>query len=308
MKTVFFGAPDFAAESLLALIEGGHEILAVVSQPDKGRGRSGKPVPTPVGQIALEKGILLLRPEKIRDKDLEGQLRELSAEIFIVAAYGQFLPLRLLNMPEHGAVNVHASLLPKYRGASPVATAIIKGESITGISIMQMAKGMDTGPVLHMREIEIAGDDTAGSLTAKLAKLGGEALLEALDMIKEGRAVPVPQDDNLATYAPLFTKEMGLMDFSKSANEAANLVRGLDPWPGAYVNIPGGTLKIWRAASSADSHNTAPGTILSADSRGIRVACKDGVLELLEVQAPGGKRLAAVEYIKGRQVPIGQVL
>ncbi|MCL2702236.1 MAG: methionyl-tRNA formyltransferase [Defluviitaleaceae bacterium] len=306
LNIVFFGAPEFAAASLAALIKSKHKITAVVSQPDRPKGRSGKPVPTPVSVLAENAGIPILRPEKVRDNDFIAELSQIPADIFIVAAYGQFLNRKLLEMARFGAVNVHASLLPKYRGASPVASAIINGEIKTGVSIMQMERGMDTGPVLHSLEIEIDRGDTCGSLTEKLAVLGGTALLDALDLIAAGCAVPVAQNNSEVTYAPLLTKEMGLLDFNKPALAIYNQVRGLDPWPGSHIELDGRMLKVWRADIGSERHTLPPGTVISAASGMISIACGNcETIDLKEVQTPGGKRLTVSEYIKGNPIIAG---
>lgn len=291
MRIVFFGSPDFAAVSLRALLDSEHEVLAVVSQPDRAKGRSGKKTPTATAALALDMGLPVMRPDKVRDKEFGAELEKFGADIFVVVSYGQFLPTRLLDMPRHGAINVHASLLPKYRGASPIASAILNGDAATGCCIMQMDQGMDTGPVLHSRDIPIDDADTAGTLTEKLADLGGQALLEALDKIAIGRAVAVPQDNALATHAPLLTKDMGRIDFTKTAAQIHNQVRGMDPWPGAFMDHDGTTLKVWRADIVREG----------AKPLGMGVACADGFIDLLEVQAPGGRRIPTSEYLRGRR-------
>ncbi|MCL2407537.1 MAG: methionyl-tRNA formyltransferase [Defluviitaleaceae bacterium] len=302
MKIIFFGAPDFAAASLRSLLSSDkHTVCAVVSQPDRPKGRSGKPVPTPVSQMAEDAGIITLKPDNVKDAEPIALLRQFNADIFVVAAYGQFLNKTLLTMPRFGAVNVHASLLPKYRGASPVQMAIVNGEEKTGITIMQMDKGMDTGDILHAEEIPIAGDDTYHTLLDKLAVLGGKALLNAIDKINRGIAIPHPQDNAAATYAPLLTKDMGVIDFNAPPYKIYSLVRGFNPWPGTTAEIYGETFKIWHVQPTDLIHGEQVGTIIPCDNK-LQICCgNNGVLDILELQAHGGKRLTAAEFLRGRR-------
>jgi methionyl-tRNA formyltransferase len=300
MDIVFFGAPDFAAQSLRALLGSGHNVLAVVSQPDRPKGRSGQAQPTAVSALADSAGIPTLKPENVNNAEFLAELSGFNADIFVVAAYGQIMRRRLLSMPKHGAINVHASLLPKFRGASPIHMAIVNGETETGISIMQMDRGVDTGDVLHMEKIAINDADTYGTLQDKLAVLGGRALLAALEAIENGTAVRTAQEEG-ATHAPLLTKEMGRLDFTKTAREAANHVRGFNPQPGTFAEIGGSVLKIWEAAASDLSTKLPPGAVHRTKDR-LYIACKSGgMLEILELQASGKKRMRAAEYLKGRQ-------
>ncbi|MDR1705538.1 MAG: methionyl-tRNA formyltransferase [Clostridiales bacterium] len=299
MDAVFFGTPDFAADILQALIDSPHNVRACVSAPDRPRDRGKKVQPTPVRALAESRGIPVLGPEKARDKDFISELSQIPADIFIVAAYGLFLPGKILGMPRYGCINVHASLLPKYRGASPITQAIINGDAITGVTIMQMDKGMDTGDILYVKELEISPEDTTASLSNRLSGLGGAALLEALDMIEAGAIQPVPQDSSIATHAPLLTKEMGDIDFKKPAREIVNLVRALDPWPGARTEINGTLLKVWKA--EATSGSGAAGSLLPAKDA-IIIACGDGAVKLTEIQALGGRRMSAGEYLKGHSL------
>jgi methionyl-tRNA formyltransferase len=299
MDIVFFGTPAFAADILQALTDSPHNVTACVSAPDRPRDRGKKVRPTPVRALAESRGIPVLGPEKARDKDFINELSRIRADIFIVVAYGLLLPEKILGMPRYGCVNVHASLLPKYRGASPITQAIINGDAMTGVTIMQMDKGMDTGDILHVKELEISPEDTTASLTARLSALGGAALLEALDKIGAGDIQPVPQDAYAATHAPLLTKEMGNIDFTKPAKDIANLVRALDPWPGARTEINGTPLKVWKA-EAADGSGAA-GSLIPAKGA-IIIACGDGAVKLTEIQAPGGRRMSAGEYLKGHSL------
>jgi methionyl-tRNA formyltransferase len=296
MDIVFFGTPAFAADILRQLINSRHRVTACVSAPDRPRDRGKKIQPTPVRALANSHGINVLGPEKARDKEFIDGLSKIPADIFIVAAYGLFLPKSLLEMPRYGCVNVHASLLPKYRGASPITQAIINGDEVTGVTIMQMDRGMDTGDILHVKELNIAPGDTTAALTDRLSRLGGEALLEALDRIEAGETKPIPQDSSLATHAPLLTKEMGNIDFSKSAKDIVNLVRALDPWPGARAEINGTMLQVWKAEACGD------GCGVPAGVPAIVMPCGDGAVALTEIQAPGGRRMSAAEYLKGHRL------
>ena len=279
LNIVFFGSPEFAAESLTTLLGSEHRVTAIVSQPDRPKGRGGSTSPTPVSILAEIHNIKLFRPEKVRDKAFIEELSQIPADIFVVAAYGQFLNNKLLNMARYGAVNVHASLLPKYRGASPAASAILNGDETTGVTIMQMERGMDTGAILHTEEIGIDINDTCGSLTIKLAKLGGKALLRYLSS-NVGATCGRLQDPTAATYAPLLTKEMGLIDTTQPAIKIHNQVRALNPWPGAYIQTNGGILKIWSTEIIGDK------------------------IIFNEVQPPNGKRMPYAEYLKGHKILI----
>ena len=247
MKIVFMGTPDFAAGALKSLIEAGHEITAVVTQPDKAKGRSQELLPPPVKVVALEHGIPVLQPVRIKRPEEVEKLKQYPADIYVVAAFGQILSQEILDIPEFGCLNIHASLLPKYRGASPIQHVIIDGEEKTGITIMQMDAGLDTGDMLYQKEIVISPKDTYASLHDKLMVLGGEAIVEALPLLEQGKLVPRKQEDALSCYAHLIDKTMGELDFTKSAEILDRLIRGLNPWPSAYTTYHGKQLKVWEA-------------------------------------------------------------
>lgn len=247
MKIVFMGTPDFARGALDALVKAGHEIVLAVTQPDKPKGRSGQTVPSPVKEYALQKGIPVFQPERIKRPEAVEELKNYPAEVFVVAAFGQILSQEILDLPKYGCLNIHASLLPKYRGASPIQHVILAGEEKTGVTVMQMNAGLDTGDMLYKKEIPIAADDTYETLHDKLMALGGEAVTEALELLSQGKLKAEPQDDSLSCYAPLITKAMGRLDFSKDAKVLDRQIRGMTSWPSAYTYYNGKQLKIWRA-------------------------------------------------------------
>lgn len=309
MKTVFFGTPEFAVCTLDALFNSRHEVLAVVSQPDKPKGRGNKLQPTPVKQAALEKNVPVLQPGKVRKREFLTELEKFNADIFVVAAYGQIFPKALLEMPKYGCINVHASLLPKYRGASPISRAIINGDASTGVTIMQMAVDLDTGGMLYSAEIKIEHNDTSGTLHDRLAVLGGKTAVECLGMIEAGTAQRIPQDDCLASYAPMLTKNDGKIDWHKTGSEIANLIRGLNPWPGAYASHNGTVLKFWNAAPlDIGNGGKAAGVIHDISKDGVAVSCGGNSAVLItEIQAPNGKKMPAGEYVKGHSVKAGEL-
>ena len=261
MKIVFMGTPDYAAVALRALIGAGHEVTAVVTQPDKPKGRSKELVPSPVKACALENGIPVLQPRRIKRREAIEELRGYPADVYVVAAFGQILSQEILDIPPYGSLNIHASLLPRYRGASPIQHVIMDGEERTGITIMQMDAGIDTGDILYQREIGISPKDNYETLHDKLALLGGQAIVEALGLLEQGKLEPVKQDDALSCYAPLIGKEMGEIDFSGEALAIDRHIRGMTPWPSAYTGYQGKQLKIWRAepVEAEDVHGHVPG-------------------------------------------------
>jgi methionyl-tRNA formyltransferase len=311
LKIIFMGTSEFAVPSLDALAGDSnvHEVVAVVTQPDRPKGRSGKPAPPPVKEAALRHGLTVLQPERVKDKGFVGELAGYGADIIVVASYGQLLSERILNMPKFGCVNVHASLLPKYRGASPIQAAIMNGDETSGVTVMQMDKGLDTGDMILTAETPIHYDDTAQTLHDRLAVIGASLLLDALGRIADGSAVRTPQDNGSATHAGLLTKESGRIDWSMTPKRITDLVRGLDPWPGAWTVYDGQALKIWK--TSAESLTVSPfavfGQILSAGRDGITVNADKGAVKISELQAPGGKRLPAADFIKGRGIEAGKV-
>ena len=309
LKIIFMGTPDFAVPSLDALAAR-HEVTAVVTQPDRPAGRGAKTAASPVKSRALQLGIPCLQPERIKAAQALERLGSFPADIFVVAAYGQILPSAVLETPRFGCINVHASLLPKYRGAAPIQWAIINGEAATGITIMQMDAGMDTGDILLTREIPIEESDDAGTLQDKLADLGAGALTAALDLMASGQHRREPQNDALATYAPMLTKETGRIDWSASPASIVNLVRGLSPRPCAWTRQGGETYKIYSAVvcGGASGAEGPPGKILAADAaNGVRIAAGSGALRVLELQRANGKRLSAEEFLRGNSLKVGDI-
>lgn len=309
MRIVFMGTPDFAAGPLRSLIAAGHEIAAVVTQPDKPKGRSKELQPSPVKQCALEHGIPVLQPERIRRPEAVARLRTYPAEVYIVAAFGQILSREILEIPPYGCLNIHASLLPKYRGASPIQRAIIDGEEKTGITIMQMDPGIDTGDILYQKETVITPQDDYETLHHRLMLLGGEAVTEALALLEAGELKPRKQSGEESCYAPMIDKTMGQIDFSKSAAEIDRLIRGLTPWPSAYTGYRGKQLKIWKARPDAEENTLGrPGEILRVEKDAVTVAAGEGSLRILELQLEGKKRMTARDFLLGVRMMPGEVL
>jgi len=304
-RVVFMGTPEFAVPSLDALART-EEVTLVVTNPDRPSGRGRALAAPPVKREAQRLGIPVTQPEKARDP---GSVARIAAErpgLIVVVAYGQILPPSILDIPEYGCINVHASLLPRYRGAAPINWAIARGERVTGVTIMKMDPGMDTGPMLHVREMAIGEDDTAETMFPKLSSLGAQALVEALGKLREGTLAETPQDGNLATYAPMIKKEHGRIDWGKSAREVRDLVRGMTPWPSAFTDHEGKTLKI--LAASVREGGGRPGEILSVDRDGIVVACGEDALLLDKVQPEGGRTMSSRDFAQGRRVRKGDRL
>lgn len=307
LRTVFMGTPEFALGSLEGLLAAGVNLVGVYTQPDRPKGRGKKLAASPVKQLALEHQIPVFQPQKLRDPLAVAELQELQPDLIVVVAYGQILPKVVLDIPRYHCINVHASLLPKYRGAAPINKAIINGETETGVTTMLMDVGLDTGDMLVKRSLEIGSNETAGQLHDRLALSGREALEETLRQLCTGTLVAEKQDDDLSCYAPMMKKENGLIDWQKSAVEIHNQVRGLDPWPGAYTHLDGEVLKIAVTTVAADISGE-PGTILSADKTGVVVACGEGSLVIDGLQLPGKKRLSAMNFLSGRPLFTGTQL
>ena len=306
MRIVFMGTPDFAVVSLRRLVEDGHEIAGVFTQPDKPGNRKKMTAP-PVKEYALSKGIPVYQPERMRGEEPLALLRSLEPELTVVAAYGQILPEDILGVAKLGSVNVHASALPKYRGAAPINWAILNGERETGVTIMHMAKKLDAGDMIRVRTTPIAPDEDAEALFARLAALGAELLSETISAIADGTAARTPQSDDEATYAPMLTREMSPIDWNKDAGTVINQVRGLTPWPCASMTVDGLTLKVWRAAPGGETND--PVGTLRAAKRGIEAACGDGKTVLItEVQPEGGKRMPAGAWLNGKRAAAGTIL
>lgn len=310
MRIIFMGTPDFAVGSLQALCESGkHEILAVVTQPDRPKGRGNKLLQTPVKKYALEQGLTVYQPQKVKTPEFVELLHELQPELIVVAAFGQFLSKEILELPKYGCINVHASLLPKYRGAAPIQYAIIKGEKESGVTIMQMDIGMDTGAMLDKVVVPIAENTTMGELHDALREQGATLLLQVIDKIAAGTAVAEPQDNEQATYATLLDRSMEHIDWSKTAQEVHNLIRGFNPAPSTFTKLPNGkSLKIWGSKMTDKSSAAAAGTVIETGKHSFFVACGEGVLEITEVQPESKKRMPAQVFLNGRGVQEGDLL
>lgn len=310
MRIVFMGTPDFAVGSLQALCESGkHEILAVVTQPDRPKGRGNKLLQTPVKEYALAQGLTVYQPQKVKTPEFVELLHKLQPELIVVAAFGQFLSKEILELPKYGCINVHASLLPKYRGAAPIQYAIIKGEKKSGVTIMQMDIGMDTGAMLDKVVVPIEENTTMGELHDALREQGAALLLEVIDKIAAGTAVAEPQDNEQATYATLLDRSMEHIDWSKTAQEVHNLIRGFNPAPSTFTKLPNGkSLKIWGSKMTDKSSAAAAGTVIETGKHSFFVACGEGVLEITEVQPESKKRMPAQVFLNGRGVQEGDLL
>lgn len=308
MRIVFMGTPDFAVGALEALVEAGHEIAAVITQPDKPKGRGKEMQQTPVKTCALKHGIEVFQPVKIKDAEAVEVLRSYRAELFVVAAFGQILSREILEMPPYGCVNIHASLLPKYRGAAPIQWAILEGEKETGVTIMQMNEGLDTGDMLTKVVVPIEDKDTGESLFDKLAEAGAKLLIETIPMIEAGTVTPVPQEDSLSTYAKMIKKEMGRIDWQKDAVVLERLVRGMNSWPSAYTYFQKKTLKVWEAYVEVQEKEAVPGTITEVTKNAIKVQTGKDLLVLKQIQAEGKKRMSVEAFLLGNHVEEGTVL
>lgn len=310
MKIVFMGTPDFAARVLEALIDAGYEIIAAVTQPDKPKGRSRELVPPPVKVCALKHGIPVLQPRRIKTPEAVEELKTYQADIYIAAAFGQILSQEILDIPPLGCLCVHASLLPRYRGASPIQHCLMDGEEKTGITVMQMDAGIDTGDMLYKKEIAIASEDNYETLHDKLAVLGGEAVTEALPLLQQGRLVPKKQRQELSCYAPPIGKDMGRIDFSEDAGVIDRKIRAMTPWPSAYTSYRGKQMKIWRAAPTLreDADICAPGEILGLTKDTVTVAAGRGALVIRELQLEGKKRMTVHDFLLGVKLQPGEIL
>lgn len=323
MKIIFMGTPDFSVGTLEELLAAGHEVTLAVTQPDKPRGRGKSMQFSPVKEAALAHGIEVYQPRRVREEACIEYLREYDADIIVVVAFGQILPKEILDMPRYGCVNVHASLLPKYRGAAPIQWAVINGETVTGVTTMRMDEGLDTGDMILKEEVALAPEETGGSLFERLAKVGAKLCVKTLEAIENGTAVYTPQDHALATHTTIIKKQLGEIDWTKSAQEIERLTRGLNPWPSAYTYLNGKTLKIWRASvlgqEEADrclgrmtqpqeaegAGQREPGCIVEVTKDSLTVQTGQGLLQLLEVQLEGKKRMNADAFLRGFQIEAG---
>lgn len=319
------GTPDFAVGALSSLIEAGHDIAGVVTQPDRPKGRGGKVTYPPVKEEALKHGIDILQPQKVKDEKSVSWIREKMPDLIVAAAFGQILSREILDIPKYGCINIHASLLPKYRGASPIQQAVIDGEAYSGITIMMMEEGLDTGDIIMQKSIRIEDDDTGGSLHDKLAALGAQLITQAVEAIENGTYTRTPQGDDY-TYAGIIDKKTGLIDFSMDADKIERLIRGLNPWPSAYTYIGGKLLKIWSARAentdcdgditgvqhegeiTAVEHGGEPGEITAVEHNSFLVKTGRGTLRILELQPEGKRRMKASDYMNGTDIRKGMVL
>jgi len=309
MRIVFMGTPTFAVPSLEALLADGREIAAVVAQPDRPRGRGLSPAAPPVALAARRAGVRVLQPERVRDPVFIAAMSEIAPDLIAVVAFGQILPRALLDLPPRGCINVHASLLPRYRGAAPIQWAILRGEEVTGVTTMFMNERMDAGDVLLSREVPILPDETAGALAERLSRIGAALLVETVHGLAAGTLKGRAQDPALVTLAPRLSKEDGRIRWGDAARDVLNRVRAVTPWPGAFTTIGGRDLKIWAAAPADSQGGAAPGTVLRADASGIVVAAGDsGAVALLELQLAGKIRLRAGDFLRGTRIAPGEVL
>ena len=303
MRIVFMGTPDFSVPALKAIVEAGHQVTAVVTQPDKPKGRGKDVQMTPVKIQALEYGIPVYQPVKVKTPEFVEVLKKEAPDAIVVIAFGQLLSKEILDLPNYGCVNIHASLLPKYRGAAPIQWAVIDGEKETGVTTMYMNEGLDTGDIIDKVVVPIDKKETGGSLFDKLAIEGGKLILKTLIELENGTAVRTPQDDSKSNYAGMINKQLGKIDFNKSANEIERLIRGLNPWPSAYTKMDGKTLKIWDADVDDSENDSVPGTITEVGKDFIRVATGKGSLKILELQLEGKKRMKTRDFLNGAKIP-----
>ena len=305
MRVIFMGTPDFAVGTLEEIIRAGHQVVLVVSQPDKAVGRSKALKYTPVKACAVSHGIEVYQPERVKESACIEHLREYQPDIIIVEAFGQIIPKAILDMPKYGCVNIHASLLPKYRGAAPIQWAVINGDQVTGVTTMRMDEGLDTGDMIMKEEVQIRSDETGGSLFDRLAETGARLCVKTMAAIDNGTAVYTQQDESKATHTAKIHKELGSIDWTRNAEEIECLIRGLDPWPSAYTRLGDKTLKIWKAAVLSHEQLAAPGCLVKVSKNTIWVQAGNGVLELLEVQLEGKKRMTTEAFLNGYTVEEG---
>ena len=303
MRIVFMGTPDFAVPSLKRLIQDGHEIVGVYTQPDKPKNRGMKLTPSPVKVVALEHNLPVFQPKTLKDEAVQQELKALAPELMVVAAYGKILPQAILDIPAVGCINVHSSLLPKYRGAAPINWAILNGESETGVTIMHVVAALDAGDIILQATTPIDLNESVEQLHDRLAVMGAELLGQAVAELAAGTAPRIPQDESQYTYAPMLSRELSPIDWTRSALEIHNQIRGLVPWPATTMELKGTRFKVFASLLTGENENQPAGTVLGADKKGIRVVCGDGgVLCITEVQAPGKKRMKATDYLRGHPV------
>lgn len=305
MKIIFMGTPDFSVMTLESLVNAGHQVAAVVTQPDKPKGRSGKMQYPPVKAKALELNIPVYQPKKVKEPDFFEVIKKINPDVIVVIAFGQILPKIILDYPKYGCINIHASLLPKYRGAAPIQWSVINGEKETGITTMQMDVGLDTGDMIDRVVVPIEEKETGGSLHDKLMRAGSKLILETLEKIENNTAVFTKQSDENSNYAQMLTKQLGKLDFEKKAVELERLIRGLNPWPSAYTRINGKNLKIWEADVVKGDNTIAPGVVYEVTKDSFLVATADGALQINELQLEGKKRMSVSDFLRGYQLENG---
>ena len=306
MRVIYMGTPDFAVHALVSIVEAGHDVVACFTQPDKAKGRSKKLQPTPVKVQAMEYDIPVYQPVKLREQENVDIIREYAPDVIVVAAYGQILPESILNIPKYGCVNIHASLLPKYRGAAPIQWAVINGDAVTGVTTMRMDEGLDTGDMIEHSIVSIGDDDTGETLTDKLAASGAQLILSTLEKLENGTAVRTPQDDSLSCYASMLNKGMGDIDFSEPAEKIERLVRGLQPWPCAYTRIGGKNVKIYGAKVVSREDGIAPGEITMVTKKTFAIACGQDALQITRLQPEGKKPMDAAAFLAGNKLTAGE--
>ena len=308
MNIIFMGTPDFAVGALEAILEAGHNVELVVTQPDKAQGRSKELKPPAVKVCALEHNLPVFQPEKIKKEEAVAVLKQYNADLYVVAAFGQILSKEILDIPKFGCINIHASLLPKYRGAAPIQWAVIDGEEKTGVTIQQMNEGVDTGDILLQKEYVLSEDETGASLFDRLCVLGADAVVETMDMIENGTINPVKQNEAEATHAKMLSKAMGEIDFSKDAVVIERLIRGLNSWPSAYTYYKGKTMKIWSAKVCTFEGEQNQGTIVNKDKESFTVSCGKDALQIFEIQLEGKRRMSVKDFMLGAALEIGEQL
>ena len=309
MRIIFMGTQDFSVGTLEALVEAGHDVCLAVTQPDKPKGRGKEMQPTPVKAAAQRHGIPVYQPKRIRDPECVEELKKYNADVMVVIAFGQILPKTILELTPYGCINVHASLLPKYRGAAPIQWAIIEGEKVTGVTIMQMDEGLDTGDMIMKTEVPITEDETGETLHDKLAAAGAELCVKTLKALEDGTAVHEKQGESPTAYAKMLTKELGNIDWAQPAVKIERLIRGLNSWPGTYSHWNGKVMKIWRAKTEGNGcGNSRPGTVLAVGKNDFTVQTGNGVLRILEVQMPGKKRMETGAFLRGNTMEPGDLL
>ncbi len=308
MRIIFMGTPDFSVGTLEALVEAGHDVCLVVTQPDKPKGRGKEMQFTPVKEAAVKHGIPVFQPRRVREPECVEELRKYNADVCVVIAFGQILPKEILELTPYGCMNVHASLLPAYRGAAPIQWALISGEKVTGITTMQMDEGLDTGDMLLKVEVPITNEDTGETLHDKMAEAGAKLAVETLAQMEKGLLKPEKQGETTTPYAKMLKKEMGNIDWTKPADEIERLVRGMNSWPSAYTKWENKVMKIWRAAVEVEDTQAAPGTIVNVTKDDFAVQTGKGLLVVKELQIPGKKRMDAGAFLRGYQIAEGTVL